>query len=119
MKFADATREFLNELDGIADDHGEIMDTECREQLFDALYLSVLKPRDGYELPEKYGLYEPEGNARVKAAFQRYVGAALPLAAQEGLDTPSARLDAFQNVSSDAGNSTDEYFGWLDPQDLA
>ena len=126
--FGAATQALLNELDSIAQQHPEVMDTECRERLFDVLFLSVIRPQIGSVLledglledglPDEYGLYDAAGNARVRAAFQKYVPSAARAASLEGLTTPAQRLAAFQDSSSDAGTSTDEYFGWLDPQEV-
>ena len=131
--FGKAAQALLNELDSIAQQHPEVMDTECRERLFDVLFLSVIRPQVGSVLledgllqdglpedglPDEYGLYDAAGNARVRAAFQKYVPSAVRAASLEGLTTPAQRLAAFQDSSSDAGTSTDEYFGWLDPQEV-
>ena len=121
--FGEAAQALLNELDSIAQQHPEVMDTECRERLFDALFLSVIRPQVGSGLledglPDEYGLYDAAGNARVRAAFQKYVPSAVRAASLEGLTTPAQRLAAFQDSSSDAGTSTDEYFGWLNPQEV-
>ncbi|WP_425147169.1 hypothetical protein [Deinococcus sp.] len=119
--FGTVTKVLLNELDSIAQENPEVMDTECRERLFDALFLSVIRPQVGSALPDdalpdNYGLYDAAGNARVRAALQKYALAAVSAASVEGLTTPAQRLAAFQDIVSDAGTSTDEYFGWLDPQ---
>ncbi|THF69308.1 hypothetical protein E7T06_12515 [Deinococcus sp. Arct2-2] len=114
-ELSQALRDLLGDLHAVSQAHGELHDTECRERLLDAVYLSFLQPRAGYELPHVFGLYAPEGNAQVRQALARYVQRAGPAARQQQLSAQQ-RLDAFQNpqVLDPGGNSPDEYFGWLE-----
>lgn len=112
--------EFLNELDDISEEHGELGDTDCRERLTDALVLAFLKPQVGYTLPADFdfGMFSDEGNAKVRAAFDRYVSRATARAAELGLNTPNERLSALnQDVVSKTGNCGDDYFAWLESVD--
>jgi len=111
----DLLGDLLGDLYAVAQAHGELHDTECREQLLDAVDRSFLRPRAGHELPLTFGLYAPEGNAQVREALARYVQRAGPAANQLSLSAQQ-RLDAFQNpaVLDPEGNTPDEYFGWLD-----
>lgn len=114
-ELSQALHDLLGDLYAAAQVHGELHDTECREQLWDAVDLAFLRPRAGYGLPLTFGLYAPEGNAQVREALARYVQRAAPAANQLALSAQQ-RLDAFQNpaVLDPEGNTPDEYFGWLD-----
>lgn len=113
--YQQALHKLLNDLTEIAEDHEEIFDTDCREQLFDAVFAAFIKPKEAYVLTDKYGLYEAQGNARVKTALETYINTVKPLADQENLSA-QARLDVFQD-SGDAEISADEFFGWLESVD--
>ena len=106
-----ALRNLLNELDSIAEEHEEIIDTDVRENMGDALHHAYLEPTAGYALPDDYEMEQPEGNAAIKAALMKFVAAAK--AESPSLATREARLAAFQDleVESEAGNTYDEYFG--------
>ncbi|GGJ55010.1 hypothetical protein [Deinococcus roseus] len=108
-----ALQDFLNDLNDVAEDHGEIFDTAVRENLFEAVYLGFLVPRAGYKLPDRFGMYSEAANAAIKTALQKYLDAAVPLAADL---TPQERLDAFQNpeVQTEDGLTPDEFFGWIE-----
>lgn len=107
--------EFLNELDDISEEHGELGDTDCRERMTDALIYSFLKPKEGYVLPEDLGMFSDEGNAKVRAALEKYLIHATARAEALGLNTPNERLAILNaEVYSDEGNCGDEYFAWLE-----
>ena len=111
----DALKTLLDRLNAVSENHGEIFDTDVREQMFDAVYLSVLKPRPGYTLPERFGMYEPEGNQAVREALEAYAQQVLPLFEQLQF-TPQQRLEAFQDAGATTpdGLTPDEFFGYLE-----
>lgn len=104
----------LNAMDKIAEEWEEITDTDVREQMRDAIEQAVLAPVAGYTLPDEFGMFEPKGNAKVKAALAKFIETARVEAA--GLKTRQDRLRAFQDldVESRDGNTYDEYFGYDD-----
>lgn len=101
----------LNTIDKIFDEYEELGDTAVREQMREAIEKSLLAPVTGYVLPDEFGMFEPKGNAKVKAALAKFIEAAKVEAA--GLVTREDRLRAFQDldVESRDGNTYDEYFG--------
>jgi hypothetical protein len=109
-----ALKALLNALDTIAEDHEEVTDTDVRERMRDVVEHALLEPVPGYAVPDEFGMFEPDGNARVKAALVRFVAAAKVEAA--GLTTRRDRLNAFQDIDvvSRDGNTYDEYFGYDD-----
>lgn len=114
-----ALRELLEHLYEVSQEHGEIFDTDCREQMFDAVYSGFIKPKPGYVLPDAFGLYQPEGNQTVRTALEKYIQTVVPVADGLGL-SPQERLDAFQDYGVTVGEdglSPDEFFGWLETVD--
>src|SRR5882724_886739 len=113
--------ELLDMLEAIGSTHGEIYDTDVREQLFEAVYNGFIVPEANYKLPARFGLYKPEANAQVRAALSKYIAAANEAAEAKGLVTPRDRLAAFLikgAYTTKEGQSGDEFFGWLSPSDL-
>lgn len=111
-----ALKQLINSLDKLADNgHDEVMDTDVREQMYDAVHQLLVEPQAEYELPDEFGMFSPEGNALVKAILAKF--AAHPeFAEAKKLPTAKERLDAFQDidVESAEGNTYDEYFGYND-----
>jgi hypothetical protein len=111
-----AVKQLLNALDKLGEGgHDEVMDTDVREQMSDALHKTLVEPQPDYQLPEEFGMFSPEGNKKVKAALSKFFAHPEFVEAKK-LPTPKARLDAFQDVEveSDGGNTLDEYFGYDD-----
>ena len=60
-------------------------------------------------------MFSEDGNRHVRAALERFASQANDIASRQGLSTPQARLDAFQNdniKSCDEGLAYDEFFGY-------
>ena len=113
--------QLLNEFDRIAQTYEEIGDTDVREQIRDALNDGYVTPKDDFELPETFGMFEPDGNAQVGAALRQFLAAANKIAAQrKNLQTAKGRLRSIQdeNVTSDAGTLYDEYWGYVDEDEF-
>ncbi|HMP01200.1 MAG TPA: hypothetical protein PKC45_01745 [Gemmatales bacterium] len=114
-----ALKVLLNDLDKVAEEFDEVTDTDVREQMRDAIEKAVLDPVRGYKLPSAFGMFEPEGDAQVRAVLAKFIAAAKAEAKAAGLKTRADRLRAFQNidVESRAGNFYDDYFGHDDSLD--
>ena len=95
----------------VFDDHGEITDTEIREQMFDVIFQGFIHQTPGYVVPETFDADSPEGDAAIRAVLTAFLKVAVPLATREGVDTPEKRLVAFY---SDSSLELDEFFGWMD-----
>lgn len=109
-----ALQTLLEQLLNISEEHGELFDTEVREQMRDAIHNSFITPKTGYVLPEKFGMYEAKANQAVKTALQHYADTVKPLAEVQHLSAQQ-RLEAFEDASVMAGDglTPDEFFGWL------
>lgn len=108
--------DFLNDLDAIADEHGELGDTECRERLTDALVIGFLQPNTGRPLPSDFGMFSDEGNAAVRAALENFIDRLSVQAPHLSMNERLALLSA--NVVSEEGNCGDDYFAILEEGDL-
>ena len=111
-----ALKQLLNSLDKLAEGgHDEVMDTDVRERMHDAVYKTLVEPQPDYQLPDEFGMFSPEGNKKVKAILIKFF-AHPEFADAKTLPTPKARLDAFQDVEVESaeGNTYDEYFGYND-----
>ena len=107
-------RRLLEDLETIEEEHEEVGDTAVREALRAALHEGFINPKPGFVLGDDFEMYTAKGNRRVKAALRRFISRAGAAAHAEGLDTPRARLDAFQDreVESAGGNFFDDFFGY-------
>jgi hypothetical protein len=116
IKMKNAFLSLLNQLEVISDEFNEVTDTYVRDQMREAITRAFFKPDPGYILPDEYGMFSVEGNAKVKVVLSQFIVAARIEAEQNGLSTPVDRLDAFQNIEAQScrGNTYDEYFGHAD-----
>src|SRR5437870_5214568 len=111
----------LETLDAIGKDHAELYDSEVRNQMGGAVFSGFLQRKNGYVLPDSFGLYSDEGNRKVKAALASFNQAANARAQELGLNDFHSRLAAFQNSdvsTSGEGNYHDDFFGWWNPDDF-
>lgn len=111
--------ELLKRLMTLEESHGEISDTEVRERLDDAVHHGFLIPTPGYQLPDKFAMYSPEGDRAVRDALAWFLPAASAAALAEGLSTFHERLEAFQNLDVTVGPQQvcyNDFFGWADPK---
>jgi hypothetical protein len=106
-------KKLLDRMTAIAADFPEVEDTDVREQTHDAIYRAFVLQDAAYDVPVRFGMFTPKGNAAVRAALVEFLDAARPLAARAGLRDARARLNAFQDVSVHAtnGETFDSYFG--------
>ena len=89
-KMKTSLKVLLDAMDRIAEEHEEVGDTAVRESMREAIEKALLAPVAGYILPDEFGMFEPEGDARVKAALARFIEAAR--AESAGLTTCEDRL---------------------------
>ena len=111
----DALKRLLDALDAIGEVHGEICDTEVREQLHAGADAHFIRPQEDAEMPAAFGMFAPEADAAVGAALAAFVTDPDVVAFREA-SSPQERLDAFQDatVFSSEGMMYDDYFGHAD-----
>jgi ABC-type multidrug transport system fused ATPase/permease subunit len=104
----------LNELEEIGEEHSELYDTECREQMREVIHQSFIMQNGDYVIPDSVGLFSDEGNKRVIKALSRYLIAIESVT--EDTSSLQERLAIFQDdeVYSDDGQSMDDFFGWVE-----
>jgi hypothetical protein len=88
----------LEDLDAVMEEHEDIGDTEVSIQMTKAVHDGFIWPKPDFVLPDTFEMYTVAGNRKVRRALQRFLKKAVRMAAAEGLDTPVARLAAFQNM---------------------
>jgi len=104
----------LDHLDLISEEHAEILDSDVRDKLSEAIFNSYIDPIDDYDLPQDFGLFTNSGNQDVRTALKTFIDNAIPIAIQFELITPSLKLGEFQNdqVESTNGSVYDDFFGY-------
>jgi hypothetical protein len=111
--------ELLANLAAVEKEHRELSDTEVEEQTTDAVHHGFLIPTEGYELPEEFGMYSPEGDRAVRAALAAFLPAARAAAEAEGLTTFHQRLAAFQSFGVEVGPDWvcyNDFFRYANPE---
>jgi hypothetical protein len=114
--------ELLSRLIVVAKNHPEIEDTEVRERMDEAVYHGFLVQTVGYQLPNSFAMYSPQGDLAVKAVLEWFLPTARGLAAKAGIDTFHMRLAAFQDLDVTVGPqsmSYNDFFGWRNPKRYA
>jgi hypothetical protein len=110
----------LERLERLGDDHGELYDSEVREQIGAAVMQGYVRPQAGYRLPEGFGMLSADADAEVRDALAEYIAGANARAAEAGLTTFHARLAAFQDpevrTASPIAANYDEFFGHTPPE---
>ena len=107
----------LDNLEEVAGEYDEVFDPDVRERMHRAIERGWIKPVSGYVVPSEFGMFSREGNLAVRDALEHFLDAAPDAGADERLDTPQQRLEAFQNAevtSSGDGHTYDEFFGHAD-----
>jgi len=106
-------RSLLDDLERVSKQSEEIFDTDVRERMWDAVDKGFINTKRGYALPNKFGMFSDQGNARVKEALRRFIERATTWARSHRVTSSRARLAAFQdsNVVSQGGRRYDDFFG--------
>ena len=103
----------LEDLEAVAKEHEEIFDTDVREQLWSFLEIRFIQLKKETPIPAKFGMFSPEGNARIAEVFTRNSGNLDTIIDVFSLDTYEKRLQSFTNprLTSSAGSHLDDFFG--------
>jgi hypothetical protein len=111
----DALKSLLDSLGDIYERSPELLDTDVREALAEAIWKLFLMPQPDYTLPNTFYLDSAEANTGIRSALAEYTQAAGGFA----LDAFHERLAAFQNldVVAENGFTYDEFFGWTNPDE--
>ena len=63
----------LEDLDAVMEEHEDIGDTEVSIQMTKAVHDGFVSPKPRFVLPDKFQMYTPEGDRKVRAALQRFL----------------------------------------------
>jgi hypothetical protein len=109
--------ELLHRLEAIEDAHPELGDSDVREAMSRAVFAGFIRSQPGYNLPDSFEMYTPEGDRKVREVIEWFLAEARSAATSAGLSTFHQRLAAFQNkgVRTARTNDTEDYFGWAPP----
>ncbi len=110
--------ELLTALEQIGDDHGEVFDSEAREQVGNALMEAFVRQSNNYDIPATLGMLTDNGNRRVRAAVIQFIDCAIPICDGKDLICFHDRLKWMQDdaVTTPCGNDYEEFIGHT-PQD--
>jgi hypothetical protein len=114
----DVLLELLRRLEAVGDEHGELFDSDVREAMDDAVFYGFIKPKPGYTLPDKFAMFTPEGDRKVREVLAWFLPVAREAAERARLDTLHKRLRAFQNLDIRTARKNDynDFFGWFNPE---
>ncbi len=110
----EALQALLEDLDEIMEEHEDVGDTEVAIQMTKAVHEGFISPKPDFVLPRDFLMSTASGNRKVRSALQRFLKKAAKVAEVEGLDSPQARLAAFQNmaIESEGGSCYNDYFDY-------
>ncbi len=89
----------LEDLEALAEEHPEMLDTMVRETLWTALDRAVIRRETGFSLPAEFGLFSDNANLRLRRLLLRFIEAFEQIGALGGLDTPERRRACLLNLS--------------------
>ena len=98
----------LQDLQVIGQDHEELEDSDVSEAMTDAIHNGFFKPKDGFVLPDEYGMYSEAANHAIRDALATFLNKATPMADDLGLKFKE-RLAAFQNLDVTCGPAQTNY----------
>jgi len=103
----------LEDLESISKDHEEIFDTDVREQMWTFLESRFIHWNKETPIPQKFGMFTPEGNEKIRSAFERNTEHLDTIIDVFRLDTYEKRKQSFTNpkLATEAGNHLDDFFG--------
>lgn len=117
--FEESLERLLNQLEAIGKEHGELYDTDCREQMSAAIMKRFLVIVKGSRMPKDFGMFSDKGNSMVREALNEFVKVARKQINSGSLKSFRDRLQAFQNekiVSTKERFNYEEFFGHFDPE---
>lgn len=112
--------DLLRRLERLGDNHGELYDSEAREQISGLVMEGFVRKTPGFIMPERLGMLSEEADSELRRILSEYIKAANRLADEIGLSSFHARLAAFQNRAVRTNPAIDvdyeELFGHTPPE---
>lgn len=112
--------ELLRRLECLGEAHGELYDSEAREQIGGIVMDGFVRRKPGYVMPDRLGMRSETADLELRQALATYIEGASKLADEIGLSSFHTRLAAFQNpaVRTNSAIAVDyeELFGHTPPE---
>ena len=112
--------ELLRRLERLGDAHGELYDSEAREQIGDIVMDGFVRRKPGFTMPSRLGMRSEDADHELRQALDSYIEDANKLADEIGLSSFHDRLAAFQNRAVRTNPAIDvgyEELFWHTPPD--
>ncbi len=113
----DCLQRLLADFERIGDVHDELLDSEVREQVGEALMAAFVRQTSTYEIPETFGMLTDDANGMVRSAIIQFVERAKTICEAERITLFHERLTLLQdgNIRTEHGNDYDEFMGHTPP----
>jgi len=110
--------ELLCRLEALGEEYGDLYDSEVRQAMSAAVFAGFIRALPGYTLPDRFAMYRPGGDQRVREVLAWFIAAFAKAAEHDGLVTFHQRLAAFQNrkVRTATTLGIEDFFGWAPPE---
>ncbi len=112
--------ELLRRLELLGDAHGELYDSEAREQIGDIVMDGFVRRKQGFTVPDRLGMLSDAADLELRKALISYIDEANKKAEEIGLSSFHERLAAFQNRAVRTNPAIDvgyeELFGHTPPE---
>jgi hypothetical protein len=104
---------FLEALEGIAEIHSEIFDTDVRERMWQVVYQTLITQTTPIDVPDDLGMFSAEANAQLKLVLTEGLRKLVDVFDALGLDTEIKRRRSFLNpkLRTERGHSVEDFFG--------
>ena len=89
--------ELLCRLERLGEAHGELYDSEAREEMGGIVMEGFVRRNPGFVMPDRLGMLSEPADLELRRALASYIEAANKLADEIGLSSFHTRLAAFQN----------------------
>jgi hypothetical protein len=107
-------------LEKLGESHGELYDSEAREEIGGIVIDGFVRRKPGFKMPERLGMLSEAADLELRQALSAYIDGANKFADEIGFSSFHARLAAFQNpaVRTDSAIPVDydELFGHTPPE---
>ena len=112
--------ELLVRLERLGETHGELYDSEAREQIGGIVMDGFVRRKSEFVMPDRLGMLTDTADIELREALAEYIERANKLADEIGLSSFHARLAAFQNRAVRTNPAIDvgydELFGHSPPE---
>lgn len=112
--------ELLRRLESLGESHGELYDSEAREEIGGIIMEGFVRQKQDFTMPTRLGMCSETSNTELRNALSSYIEDANKTATDLGLTTFHARLEAFQNPNVRTNPAIDvgyeELFGHTPPE---